>query len=113
MQIEPLPPLNTLIAFECVARYGNISRACLELNLTQSAISRQIIQLEEMLGCKLFLRTQRRVLLTPRGQAYVAQVRTQLAALSQATAEVMGWNGQPLVTIACTSAMSSLWLFPG
>lgn len=110
MQIEPLPPLNTLIAFECVARYGNISRAAEELNLTQSATSRQILQLEEMLGCKLFTRTQRRVLLTPRGEAYAARVRQQLAALSHATAEVMGWTGLPQVTIACTSAMSSLWL---
>ncbi|KAA8998998.1 LysR family transcriptional regulator [Affinibrenneria salicis] len=110
MQIEPLPPLNTLIAFECVARYGNISRAAEELNLTQSATSRQILQLEETLGCKLFQRTQRRVLLTPRGEAYAAQVRKQLAELSQATAEVMGWSGLPQVTIACTSAMASLWL---
>lgn len=110
MQIEPLPPLNTLIAFECVARYGNISRAAEELNLTQSAISRQILQLEEMLGCKLFTRTQRRVLLTPRGESYATRVRQQLAALSHATAEVMGWTGLPQVTIACTSAMSSLWL---
>ncbi|WP_313684666.1 LysR substrate-binding domain-containing protein [Pantoea sp.] len=112
MQIEPLPPLNTLIAFECVARYGNISRAAEELNLTQSATSRQILQLEEMLGCKLFTRTQRRVLLTPRGEAYAVQVRQQLSALSHATAEVMGWNGLPQVTIACTSAMGSLWLAP-
>jgi LysR family transcriptional regulator, glycine cleavage system transcriptional activator len=110
MQIEPLPPLNTLIAFECVARYGNISRAAEELNLTQSATSRQILQLEEMLGCKLFTRTQRRVLLTPRGEIYATLVRQQLAALSHATAEVMGWNGLPQVTIACTSAMGSLWL---
>ncbi|MEG3135145.1 LysR substrate-binding domain-containing protein [Rouxiella sp. T17] len=112
MHIEPLPPLNTLIAFECVARYGNISRAAEELNLTQSATSRQILQLEEMLGCKLFNRTQRRVLLTPRGEIYAVQVRQQLAALSHATAEVMGWNGLPQVTIACTSAMASLWLAP-
>lgn len=112
MHIEPLPPLNTLIAFECVARYGNISRAAEELNLTQSATSRQILQLEEMLGCKLFSRTQRRVQLTPRGAAYALQVRQQLAALSHATAEVMGWNGLPQVTIACTSAMASLWLAP-
>ncbi|MEH0875287.1 LysR substrate-binding domain-containing protein [Pectobacterium cacticida] len=112
MQIEPLPPLHTLIAFECVARHGSISRAAEELNLTQSSISRQILQLEEALGCKLFTRTQRRVTLTPRGDAYITQVRQQLSMLSHATAEVMGWNGLPQVTIACTSAVGELWIAP-
>lgn len=110
MQIEPLPPLNTLVAFECVARYCSFSRAADQLNLTQSAISRQILQLEEMLGCKLFQRTQRKVTLTPRGEIYAEQVRKLLGDISQSTAEVMGWNGLPQVTLACTSAMSSLWL---
>ncbi|GAA3888509.1 MULTISPECIES: LysR substrate-binding domain-containing protein [Gibbsiella] len=110
MPIEPLPPLNTLIAFESVARYCSFSQAADELSLTQSAVSRQIIQLEAMLGCKLFLREQRRVILTPRGEIYAEQIRKQLAEMSQATAEVMGWNGLPQVTLACTSAMGSLWL---
>lgn len=110
MQIEPLPPLNTLVAFECVPRYCSFSRAADELNLTQSAISRQIIQLEEMLGCKLFQRAQRKTTLTPRGETYAQQVRKLLGDISQSTAEVMGWNGLPQVTLACTSAMSGLWL---
>ncbi len=110
MQIEPLPPLNTLVAFECVARYCSFSRAADELNLTQSAISRQILQLEEMLGCKLFQRNQRKVSLTPRGEIYAEQVRKWLGDIAQSTAEVMGWNGLPQVTLACTSAMSGLWL---
>ncbi|MFZ4833867.1 LysR substrate-binding domain-containing protein [Rouxiella sp. Mn2063] len=110
MQIEPLPPLNTLVAFECVARYCSFSRAADELNLTQSAISRQILQLEEMLGCKLFQRSQRKVSLTPRGEIYAEQVRKLLGDISQSTAEVMGWSGLPQVTLACTSAMGSLWL---
>jgi len=110
VQIEPLPPLNTLVAFECVARYCSFSRAADELNLTQSAISRQILQLEEMLGCKLFQRSQRKVSLTPRGEIYAEQVRKLLGDISHSTAEVMGWSGLPQVTLACTSAMGSLWL---
>jgi LysR family glycine cleavage system transcriptional activator len=110
VQIEPLPPLNTLIAFECVARYCSFSRAADELNLTQSAISRQILQLEEMLGCKLFTRSQRQVSLTPRGEAFAAEIRKSLGDISHSTAEVMGWSGLPQVTLACTSAMGQLWL---
>jgi DNA-binding transcriptional LysR family regulator len=110
VQIEPLPPLNTLIAFECVARYCSFSRAADELNLTQSAISRQILQLEEMLGCKLFTRSRRQVSLTPRGEAFAAEIRKSLGDISHSTAEVMGWSGLPQVTLACTSAMGQLWL---
>jgi DNA-binding transcriptional LysR family regulator len=37
-------------------RHGSFTRAAAELHLTQSAISRQIAQLERFLGKKLFLR---------------------------------------------------------
>ena len=56
MRISPLPPLPSLIAFEAAMRHGSFTRAAAELHLTQSAISRQIAQLERFLGKKLFLR---------------------------------------------------------
>ncbi|WP_147460676.1 LysR family transcriptional regulator, partial [Pseudomonas savastanoi] len=40
MRIEPLPPLQNLIAFEAAVRHASFTRAASELNLTQSAISR-------------------------------------------------------------------------
>ncbi|WP_018153016.1 LysR substrate-binding domain-containing protein [Leeia oryzae] len=108
--IQPLPPLSTLISFECVARLCSFSRAAEELSLTQSAISRQIQQLETALGCKLFLRHTHRMSLTPSGEAFARQVRQHLLSLSLATADVMGWNGSPQVTIACSSATGTMLL---
>ncbi|HZB62767.1 MAG TPA: LysR family transcriptional regulator, partial [Microvirga sp.] len=48
-----LPNIGNLLAFDATARHGSVSRAAEELSLTQSAISRQIRQLEESLGVSL------------------------------------------------------------
>lgn len=52
----PLPPLKTLMTFTLVAQTLSFSKAAALLNLTQSAISKQIQQLEAQLGCTLFER---------------------------------------------------------
>ena len=46
MSRRKLPPLSALRAFEAAARHGSFTRAAEELNLTQSAVSRQIKDLE-------------------------------------------------------------------
>jgi Bacterial regulatory helix-turn-helix protein, lysR family len=45
-----LPSLNGLRAFEAAARYLSFTRAAVELNVTQTAVSHQIRRLEEQLG---------------------------------------------------------------
>ena len=48
----PLPPFKGVLAFEVVSRLGSISQAAEELNLTVSAVSHQIANLEELVpGC--------------------------------------------------------------
>jgi DNA-binding transcriptional LysR family regulator len=59
---------NQLRTFLAVARHQTISHATRELALTQSAISRQIINLEASLGVQLFARRGRRLLLTQAGE---------------------------------------------
>ncbi|WP_408288625.1 LysR family transcriptional regulator [Paraburkholderia sediminicola] len=56
MALSPLPPLACLQAFEASARYLSFTRAGQELHLSTSAVSRQISQLEEFLGRRLFVR---------------------------------------------------------
>ena len=51
-----LPPLNAVRVFEAVARLQNLSRAADELNMTQSAVSYQVKQLEAYAGAALFTR---------------------------------------------------------
>lgn len=53
--------------FLAVARQSNISRAAEEMNISQPALSRQLMDLEEELGVKLLVRSRRRTTLTEAG----------------------------------------------
>lgn len=110
---EFLPPMNQLRAFESAARNTSISRAALELHLTQSAISRQIHQLEDMLGVALFSRIRQRIVLTDIGRIYAAQLRTCLQSLSDATlgAVTMGGAGD-FLNLAVLPTFATRWLIP-
>ena len=63
-----LPSLNALRCFEAAARSGSFSRAAAELNVTQSAVSHQVRQLEQWFGLNLFDRQGRQTLPTAKGQ---------------------------------------------
>ena len=61
------PPIHLLRAFVMTARHSSISRAAEALHLTQSAVSKQILELEGSLGVSLFERVRKRLVLTPAG----------------------------------------------
>ncbi|MGV7245173.1 LysR substrate-binding domain-containing protein [Caballeronia sp. M23-90] len=112
MRIAPLPPLQCLIAFEAAVRHASFTKAAAELHLTQSAISRQIAQLEEFLGRSLFVREHRALRLTIAGDRYAKHVQWLLANCSEATLDVMKRYGDQELTIACSSGVAVLWLTP-
>ena len=59
--------LRVLRYFLTVAQEENITKAAMLLHVTQPTLSRQLMQLEEELGCKLFHRSQYRIILTDAG----------------------------------------------
>lgn len=61
-------PLKSLRAFEAAARHLSFTNAAIELNVTHSAVSQQVKQLEALLGCPLFLRVPRGLMLTPEAE---------------------------------------------
>lgn len=67
--LSRLPPLNAVRAFEVAARHLNFSRAAEELGVTQGAISKQVILLEDFIGAKLFERRSGGLSLTQEGLA--------------------------------------------
>ena len=60
--------LSSYRIFYTVANTGNISKAAKELYISQPAISKSIQKLEEGVGCKLFSRSSRGVVLTDEGK---------------------------------------------
>ena len=57
-----------LLYFWTVAREGSLARACAELRLSPSTVSKQVHQLEEALGHPLFVRSGRRLAITESGR---------------------------------------------
>ena len=107
-----LPPLELLPAFEAAARHLSFTKAGEELALTQSAVSRQIQSLEESLGCKLFERRTRALLLTEPGQGLFMLAQQVLQELHDATEKLRSATAALTVTITTTPGFASLWLIP-
>ena len=68
------PSTTALQCFETAARLLSFTSAAQELYMTQSAVSKQVAQLEEMLNISLFYRTSQRISLTPAGKRYYLDV---------------------------------------
>lgn len=74
-----LPPLNALQVFEVVARHRSFTRAAEHLCLTQGAVSRQILTLEDYYKFPLFIRGTKGLTLTAEGEMLLPVVREGLA----------------------------------
>ncbi len=81
---RPLPPLNAIRAFETAARHLNFSRAAEELGVTQGAISKQVIMLEDIIGARLFERRPGGLSLTSEGRALNEAISPAFATLGEA-----------------------------
>lgn len=95
------------------ARFDSITRAADALHLTQSAVSKQIQELENSLGIALFERVRKRLSLTPAGERYEAAIRPLLAQLEAATLEAMTSNdGGGALHISTLPTFGAKWLIP-
>ena len=79
------PSTTALQCFETAARHLSFTNAAQEMHMTQSAISKQVAQLEEMLNLSLFYRTPHRISLTPAGKTYYLEVLEILKHIEAAT----------------------------
>src|SRR5581483_4036578 len=107
-----LPPLNALRAFEAAGRHLSFKEAAAELCVTQGAISRHIINLEQHLGVSLFNRAHRQVTLTPEGVAYLQETRDAFLRISHATARAQSKPDACTLRIKAPPTCSIRWLVP-
>lgn len=113
MRRRLVPDIVNLQAFECAARHQNFSRAAEELNLTQSAISRQIADLEQQTGLKLFERIRQRVVLSEAGQRILPEVRDLLLHSERLMIDAVNAGSmKSSLRIATLPTFGSKWLTP-
>ena len=107
-----LPSTSMLEAFDAAARTGNFTAAARELSLTQGAVSKQVIALEDQLGTKLFERRRHALVLTETGQVYAQDVRKALDMILAASLRIMTDPGGGRFDLAVLPTFGSRWLIP-
>ncbi|MFK3684348.1 MAG: LysR family transcriptional regulator [Gammaproteobacteria bacterium] len=108
-----VPSMTALQCFEAAARHLSFTRAAEELHLTQSAVSKQVAQLEEMLRNHLFLRIRRRLQLTPAGSLYLAEVNKILNQVDMSSRYILTYGEQTeILKVATQPSFGVRWLIP-
>lgn len=113
MSRRHLPSLAGLQCFEAAARHLSFTRAADELSLTQSAVSKQVAQLESILEHPLFRRIRRRLHLTPEGAIYLGEARKILAQVEMSTRYMQSYGGEAdVLNVATLPTFGARWLIP-
>jgi len=97
-----------------VAEDGSLTRAGERLHLTQSALSHQLLDIEERLGTPLFHRVSRRMLLTPSGRRLLHTARRVLVDLEQTEDDIRRFadDRQGVIRITTECYTCYHWLPP-
>jgi LysR family glycine cleavage system transcriptional activator len=109
--MSDLPPIRGLIAFEAIAHHGSFGKAAEELNLTSSAVSHQVANLEDYVGCPLFVRTSHGATLTPAGERFQRNLAGALGLIASAAESARQEEGDVL-RIHSAPSFAALWLLP-
>lgn len=107
-------PLALFDTFLRVVAAGSFSAVARERNTTQPTISRQIAALEEHLGCLLFQRSTRHLVLTEEGRIFHAEAERALEVVAEAEGSVGRRKGRATGTLrlACAEVMGRLHILP-
>ena len=109
---RPLPPLNSLRAFEATARHLSFSKAAQELHVTPAALSHQIRGLEEQLQLKLFHRRARAIELTEAARTIYPGIRTGFDAIREAVERLDRGKQDRMLVVSSTPGLTAKWLVP-
>ena len=103
------PSIESLHTYLTVAELGNMTRAAKKLGVSQSALSRRLSQLEELLGLQLFLREGRSIQLSDIGDRFRSEALSMVAAAERALAMARALQEEPrgCVRIGVTVSIGS------
>ena len=108
----PHVSLASLRAFEAVGRHGGLSAAAGELNVSVSAISHQMRELEQSLGVPLTSRQGRGIALTAEGGALLADLSAGFERIQRGVARAVERRDRRVLTVSCLPWFASRWLIP-
>jgi len=112
LTLGQLASLDLIRGFVAVGRRMSITLASDDLCLTQSAVSRQVRTLEEMLGVKLLVRGHRSIAFTPEGEQLFRCADAAVKQLQEVIGAIrVGFAARP-VTITSSIGVAGLWLLP-
>ncbi|WP_436874305.1 transcriptional regulator GcvA [Kosakonia sacchari] len=109
--MRDLPPTATLRAFEVATRHTTFTAAAAELCITQSAVSHQLKNLEDIWGLPLFQRGKT-LSLTPAGAALAPLVREFFSKLETTLADLREQKGRVRLRVNTTYSFALKWLLP-
>lgn len=110
--MRPYLPLNALRAFESSARHLSFTRAALELNVTQAAVSQQVRALEERLGTALFKRLPRGLAMTDEGLALRPVLSDAFDRIEAVLKRFDGGHFHEVLTVGVVGTFAVGWLMP-
>lgn len=111
LSFKKYPSTTALQCFEAAARNLSFTKAAQELSMTQSAVSKQVSQLEDMINTLLFYRVAQRITLTSAGKQYYVEVLEILKHIETATISLMSnRNNSEVLKITSHPTFCARWL---
>ncbi len=107
-----LPPLNSLRVFETVARHMSFTAAADELNVSASAASHQVRNLEDFFAVRLIVRSGPRITLTEEGKALADDMTSVMRLLRNAVASFQSRINDIPLGVSLTPHFALKWLAP-
>ncbi|ENP8316382.1 TPA: LysR family transcriptional regulator [Vibrio vulnificus] len=104
--------LSALRFFESASRLKSYSKAAEELHVTQAAISQKLRQLEDRLGCKLFVRRGREMHLTDKGQILQKHVNDGFKNIVTGLNRIQNEPLEGVLNVSAPRSFSTRWLMP-
>jgi LysR family glycine cleavage system transcriptional activator len=108
--MRSLPPFDALVAFDTALRHRSMTRAAVELGMTQSAVSHRLRRLEAFVGAPLLLRSSTGLRATPTGISLAEGLTDLLDGLADLRARCRATAAPAELRVGVGAALANYWL---
>ncbi len=110
--LNRLPPMGALRTLEAASRHLSFTKAANELAISQSAVSHQIRNIENLWDFKLFERQGKHLIVTKEGQMVVPIVRDFLGSMNRVLTEITNTETRSSIRVSLVQSLAVKWLVP-